>query len=414
MLELMTGAIFTDNPMDYPEQIKKLNSDKNKFGRVHELYGSMRASAIGIPTARPDFRLPDISRAYLQSYIESCHANGLIFNYTANGPLLGNLEDIDAGYAKLITELQWLESIGVDRITVSHPLVMQAVCKYTSMPIEVSTILNVYQANGIRQLKEQYPNINKVCMSIDHNRHLGTVRALQHTCLQLGIQLEIIATEFCKIGTGNCSQLHRAQCYNMHSYNMPENVARKGINSDGSKQHRDIKGYPWSGSTGCIFNRAKDSVAWLMSNTVWPNDILRFSELTNVVNFKITTRTAPAEYALQLASFYLDVNYDGPLAGLWLQLPASLLSARDKFDKIQGSFVDKVPYFCEDLAKRRTVCTKLQGTIIERSMNFMDLFFEFPHVDWHQINWVDKPTDECDFYECNWPYLWHNYLQTLI
>ena len=155
MYEIMTGAIFEEDPKSFPSKIAQLNT-KGYPGKVHELYGSMRSSKIALPTSRPDFRLPDITDAYLIDYVKACHDNGLIFNYTMNANFIGNLEDISNKYEDIVNALKFLENeVKVDRITVAHPILLDIVCKHTSIPIEVSTVLNVNSLQAPRELKKR-------------------------------------------------------------------------------------------------------------------------------------------------------------------------------------------------------------------------------------------------------------------
>lgn len=422
LFTIMTGAIMMQNPVEFPNLIGTLNKQLESVGapgRVHELYGSMRHTKSGLPTGRPDFRLEDISFEYLEKYVKACHANGLIFNYTMNANYIGNLAQINAKYSVIVDALKKLEDIGIDRITVSHPILLDIVCNHTNIPIEVSTILNINSLQAPRELKQRYPNINKICMSIDKIRNIDFVSKMQQECEDNGILLETMVSEFCAIGFMSCSQLHRNFCYNMHSMNMPQDIAQKSkyIDENGNevKMEKEVSGYPWtSGKKGCIFNRAIDSKIWLSSRTIWPNEIAEYIEMTGVKQIKITTRTAPADFALKLTRWYAEGHYDGPLAGLWLALQGSTLNVREQFDEIQSKAQSSIPYLCKDLSKKHKITMKLcyKGTweSYEGEFKFMDLFFLYSEIDWTDIVWVDKPDDELKEYECNWIAKWHKLL----
>ena len=87
LYQIMTGAIMPEDPSEYPNRMGSLNKKLESLGapgRVHELYSSLRGSYSKLPTARPDFRLAHHNWEYLKQYVDACHANGLIFNYTMN------------------------------------------------------------------------------------------------------------------------------------------------------------------------------------------------------------------------------------------------------------------------------------------------------------------------------------------
>lgn len=406
--KIMTGAIFESDPSSYPQKVQYLND--RYVNKVAELYGSLRHEKLSLPTARPDFRIPDVSTEYLVEYVNQVHKCGMQFNYTMNSNFIGSLENISSNYTRIVDGLKFLESeVKIDRITVAHPILLDIVCRHTDIPIEVSTILNVNQLSAPAELKKRYPNINKICMGIDKNRNISFVDKMRKVCKSNSIDLEIMVSEFCAIGTTSCTQLHRNTCYNMHSLNMPEETARFGTNGDGSKQPKEISGYPWtSGNTGCIFGRAAESVAWLTSKTVWPNEIEAYCNATGINHIKVTNRTAPPEFALFLTEAYLSGKYDNLLAGLWLALPASTLSARGNFEKLQKAGENTVPFSCSELSEKRSVMVKIPfvGNIHVGNMSFFDLFLTYPKVSWDDVVWVDKPDDQLESHECNWAHKW--------
>lgn len=419
---IKTGAIFLEDPTEYPTRLGNLNKkleENGAPGRVYELYSSMRTSYAHLPTARPDFRLKDVDWEYLTKFVEACHANGLIFNYTMNANFIGNLTEATKEYEQIVANLKRLEEeVKIDRITVSHPILLKIVNRNTNLPIECSTIMNINSLQAPRTLKQIYPHIDKICMGIDKNRNIEFVTKMYDECKRLGIRLEIMCSEFCQIGWMSCTQLHRPHCYNMHSMNMAEDEARNGIsviNGERVHQPKEIAGYPWTaGKVGCIFNRSGDPAVWLNSKTIWPNEIERFVQMTGVEEIKITTRTAPAEFAEYLTEAYASSKYDGPLAALWLALPASLLSSRKNFDKIQGAGAKATPYMCKDLSTPHKTSMHVyynnEWNHIEGEFTFMDLFFTFTDVDWSDVVWVDKPDQELLPYENNWIHKWHKML----
>ena len=294
-----------------------------------------------------------------------------------------------------------MEDIGVGRITLAHPAIMQIVCEETNIPIEVSTIMEVKHAAQLRRLKELYPNINKVCISLEINRNINQVADLYEFCFNEGIILEVLATEFCKTGRSNC--VHRRHCYDQHSHNMSHEAARKGINDDGTKQQKSLRGYPWNGKTGCIYSRAED-ISWLIGNTIWPQHLFRYSAETGVRNFKITTRTAPPEYGKWLTETYMKGHFTGYIASLWLQLQASSAYAmKHDFKKMQERGMPE--YSINQLLVNRGITTRVNGKAYTGT-DFMSIYFDNPDVDWSQIVWVDKATASLKKYECNWGDQW--------
>lgn len=410
-LSLMTGAVFTDNPLDYIGKLHDLNVKYSTSGKVTEVYGSLR-SDVGLPTARPNHRLPDISFEYLTEYVKCCNEHNIIFNYTANSPLVGDLSTLSENYDKYVDFLKSLESIGVGRITIANPMIMKIVSTHTDIPIEVSTIQSVRTAPELIRLKQLYKNINKVCVSIDINRNMSDLKAIKSVGENLGVEVEVIATEFCKTDRSNC--VHRMHCYNLHAYNMTKDVARGGLTYAGNQQPTSIKGYPWQGADGCIFSRTADYVPWLISNTVWPNILDQYIKSTNITNFKITTRTAPPDYAIWLVERYLAREFEGNLSQLWLQLSANdkFANKETNFNETQDKNANIVPYQMLDLMTKRHITMSVGHEHMTGDYNFFDVFILFPNIDWSKILWVDKSSDELESYESNWADKWDKILTT--
>ena len=410
----MTGAIMPEDPKAYPNLVAELNQKAYK-GQVKELYGSLRSSYSKLPTARPDFRLEQREWTYLEKYIQECHKHGLIFNYTMNASFIGSLSEISSNYDDLVESLHKLEEIGVDRVTCSHPLLMEIVCKHTNLPIEVSTIMNISSLQAPAGLKEKYPNINKICMGIDKVRNIDFVKQLNSVCQALDIELEVMVSEFCMSNQNmSCNNSLRSSCYQMHAMNMSQNEAQNGVNDDNSVQPKEIKGFPWVGKNGCVFSKSIDNTTWLSSRTIWPNDIQAYLLSTNVKNIKVTTRTAPPQFGIQLTEYYAKGEYNGLLAGLWLQLQVSTNDKRhENFDKAQEKFSKITPFTCKMLSDKH----HLEGIHIpfidkieSFTGSFMSLFFAFTSIDWNDVVWVDKPAEECLPWESNWVHLWKKLL----
>lgn len=412
--KIMTGAIFLDDPKEYPKMIYELNQ-KNHSGQVKELYGSMRMSYSGLPTARPDFRIPHITWEYLEQYVAACHEYGLIFNYSMNASYLGKLSTVSGEYNALIEAIKKLEQIGVDRVTVAHPILLDIVCNHTSLPIEISTIMGTSSLQAPYSLKAKYPNVNKICLGVDRNRDYGYLNQMKQICDELDIECEVMVSEFCMTtALSSCTNTLRKACYDMHAMNMSQDEAQKGINPDGTKQQKELKGFPWTGKNGCVFGRSNDEIMWAVSRTIWPNDMPKFLEITGINAVKVTTRTAPAHFAIELTERYASCKYDGPLAGLWLQLQVSTNDKREdveKFNKEQEKLSNITSYNCKQLSTPQFHITHIPfNGIVSFNGHFMSIFEEYPEINWNDVVWVDKDSSACKPWECNWAHKFIKYI----
>jgi hypothetical protein len=120
---------------------------KSKF------YGSDRK--YGFLTARPDFRLPDISDSYLERYIRKCNEAGIQFNYTLNSIYPGLKRVLHDRKQEIINRIKFLGNIGVRIITVSNPIMAMLIREANvDVEIEVSTIAHIDTVTQIKAWKE--------------------------------------------------------------------------------------------------------------------------------------------------------------------------------------------------------------------------------------------------------------------
>lgn len=286
MINLMLGTNF--DPV-IPIEFKKLNTMYNDI-QISEVYGSIKDFRI-FGSARPDFRLPNISLDSLKNQIQQY--GSIKVNYTENTPIV-NKVDIDLKQVEV--KLKLLKSFGISRLTLAHPLAMEIVANYSNIPVEVSTIYSVTSPFQLRELKKRCPNINKVCLDIDHNRNFNNIKRIKSEADKLEIEVELLANEFCIF---DC--IDRVQCYNEHTQ----------IKTD--EETSKFKRYPMG---RCITAR-QNPYEWMRARFILPQHMRWYGLTCKINNFKITGRTHPTPYILWIAKQYLNQNYEENLIQLW-------------------------------------------------------------------------------------------------
>ena len=263
-------------------EIAKLNN-KYSDNKVTEFYGSLRRSISGLPTARPDFRIPGIGIHNAKEFIKMCHDVGIKFNYTLNSPLsdywFRNKEENYDYIFKVLNDLN------VDIITLSHPLAIEYFVKYTNFNIEISTILEVQNIDSIIDYCE-YAQVKKICISITKNRDFRFLRNLAKTFFV--DEIEILANEFCSVSGIPCQNYYRKSCYEIHALG-------------GNPDHLH-NGYPME---WCSKSRNENPESWIKANVIFPHDLHYYKEL-GFKKFKISGRTLPTEFILKTAEAYLS------------------------------------------------------------------------------------------------------------
>lgn len=294
--------------------------------RINELYGSL-ANVNPIGTARPAFRLQDGDADDLARYASAAKAVGMGINYTLNVSMVDPRE-LKAKEVEIATFLDFLMQIGIVRVTVAHPLVAKLVNDNSSLPIELSTIMQIRHPRQLRQLKERVPGIQKLCIDVFANRDTMLLYSLRDEAQQLGISLEAIANEFCVY---ECPD--RNQCYDLHALNL-------------TKDDTKLFGHYPMGN--CIRERLINPIEWLYARFILPQWMPAYYSTFDIRSFKITGRTHPTAYILKVADIYMSGEFTGNLLELWAdvanigRLEAEYQAPRTHLDvsKMRSDFLD--------------------------------------------------------------------------
>lgn len=282
------------------------NNKQNKKGKVTELYGSIRKHAD--LAARPDFRLPDISLHDLEKYVKIAKDNGIDFNYTLNSIMpFGSKNEFYKNLKYIIDLINYLESIGVYRITIANPILLEIIRNYakSDIEVEISTCAHIDTITQIKYYHEQY-GVNKVCGNLNKNRDFNFLKSASKYCNDNGIIYEIMVNEFCGVGGNNYAThcIYRDSCYICHAVNRTYDDTVT------------LDNYPMN---LCTRSRNANISNWLKMKWVRPEDIKYYNEI-GINHFKITGRTGSSEYILKTLNAYINEFYDGNLIELWKPL----------------------------------------------------------------------------------------------
>ena len=291
---------------DLYEQASHLNKEVS-INRIEEFYGSRKESAW--LTARPEFRLQNVTRDEFARYINELSERGISFNYTLNTSYLGNKEQIIKREEEIQEYISFLIEAGVKTITVSLPYMAEIIRRVSDkIGIEVSTIAHLDSLTQIKIWQELY-GITKICIGLNKNRDINFLSAAARYCNEHDIVLTLLANEFCGNGItesdeikGATGCIFRDHCYQLHSAGYQKET----------KLHKD---YPMG---MCIASRKSKSV-WLKMNYIRPEDVKRYNEI-GIDHFKLTGRTGSTAHLQEIMRAYMKESYDGNLLGLWKHL----------------------------------------------------------------------------------------------
>jgi collagenase-like PrtC family protease len=323
------GVNFDDSLLNI---IIKLNNE-SQDNKITELYGSIAKHAE--LTARPDFRLPDVGDKQLEEYVNIAKANGIDFNYTLNSFMpYGSKVELNKNLNYIIDLVNYLESIGIYRLTIANPIMLEVIRKYarSKIEIELSTCAHVDTLTQIKYYHEKY-GVNKICGNLNKNRDFKFLSKAAEYCKKNGIIYELMANEFCGVGGEGYAThcIYRDSCYMCHATNHTYGDSVL------------LNNYPMD---LCTKARGEDPANWLRLKWIRPED-LRYYNAIGLKHFKITGRTGSTQYISETIRSYLEESYNGNLLNLWKPLEsikADITEAQVSKVDIPNKKLDKFIY----------------------------------------------------------------------
>lgn len=323
------GNTFDESLLEFiGSQNKKVQKDllgihqEDSFNRIRELYGCTRRLT-DLGNARALDRLPDKIIEGTISFIKKAHSLGLEINWTVNAPCLGSLKEFEEfEYDEFFRKL---ERLGVDRLTIAHPLLFKLATESCVLNLEISTILNLQAPSQLIWFRENFgSHVDKFCVPIYRNRDFQWLKVMQGVCEDLGIRMELIVNEFCQVGDSPCEGLLRQSCY---------------CHSSHAKVHENAFDYPMS---ICMKSRWENPSSWIKAPFILPQHLKYYREI-GIKNFKVTGRTHPTSFLKRIMPSYMNEEYHGNLLGLWAHLETIGIKkdwAEVEREAIGGTYID--------------------------------------------------------------------------
>src|ERR1017187_2444098 len=153
---------------------------------VDEVYG--RFPTDGTSSGRPRYLATPLSEADLRSYIRLLDHHGIAFNYLLNGACFGNREWTRPWQKRVTALLTKLGRLGVRRVTVSTPLLLELVTRrFPEFKVRVGIYAQVDTPRRARFWEDLGADaITLESFSINRNfRRLAAIRQSVHCELQL-------------------------------------------------------------------------------------------------------------------------------------------------------------------------------------------------------------------------------------
>lgn len=311
------------------EVISKIVKAEGKRGiKVGEVYGAL-ADGGPVGHGRSRTSVVDVNKEAAIDFRQFLHENGLTLTYLLNAPFSFNGGNEQK--RQLNSYLDWiLGELKPDALTItSHELMQRVRQDDSEIPIHISTIAGVRNVADLEKFMDINPN--RVVPHHDVGKDTEALKSIVDFGGKHGIQVELLATESCQL---HCSM--RKAHY--------EYLAR------------DTKDFPFHMT--CNAEKLTRPREFLLAGGVIRPEDMNFYEDMGVHYFKISGRSKPAEWLVDVANAYTDRGYDGNLIRLlgidpsmkaedWIHLSNKALDGFIGKFPMTGSYEDQIRY-CDD------------------------------------------------------------------
>jgi len=345
----MKLCIPTTFEESYVQAISQLNNKHYGFP-AKEFYGSYAKSVVG--SIRPSKILPQVDENGMKKHIFDLHEKGFKFDYTLNSSCQSNLEYTPGGIKNIIELLDNLSDSGVDRITVSNPVLINIIkSKYPKFSLSLSVTKDINNIMRARAAQDQ--GVDRLVLSRDINRNFSLLEKIRSA---VSVELEILVNSPCLFFCLN-RDYHR----NVASHGSTEQV-------DGSSGQYSSYITVW-----CTYNKLRDPSSFIKTPWIRPEDVKYYSDI-GIEFFKIDGRGKPSDRLLYIIEPYMAQHFEGNFYSLIDRAFWDKTTNDDKLDPLVvyiennklGNFLDffrtnhisctdrdcKQCHYCEDVEKR--------------------------------------------------------------
>jgi collagenase-like PrtC family protease len=258
---------------------------------VTEVYGKFPADAVG--GGRPSYMGTPLTKNDLATYVSLLSGHDIAFNYLLNSSCLGNREWSRRWQKKLMRLLESLSSMGIRRLTVSTPYLLERIkAAFPEFYVKVGIYAQIDTPRRARFWKDLGADALTL-ESFSINRDFGALRAIRDA---VEGELQLIANHPC---LPNCPM----QPYHQNGF---------AHSSDGSR--RLFVDYCF---LSCTLQRLQDPSLLIKAGWIRPEDI-KFYETMGFEHFKLLERGIPSAELIKRVKAYSGRRFTGNLAELIL------------------------------------------------------------------------------------------------
>jgi len=258
---------------------------------VDEVYGKFPDD--GISGGRPRYLATPVSETTMRQYIRELDRHGIAFNYLLNGACFGNREWTRSWQKKLTALLARLSDLGVTRLTVSTPFLLELVKR--RFP-EFKVKVGIYAQVDTPRRARYWEGLGADAITVESfsiNRNFPRLAAIRQS---VKCDLQLIVNHVCLL---NCPM----QSYHQNGF--------AHASDDTSTLFIDYC------LLRCSRLRLTDPSQFIKATWIRPEDLGAYEEM-GYTTFKLLERGIPSVELLRRVKAYSERRFDGNLAELLL------------------------------------------------------------------------------------------------
>ena len=262
---------------------------------VHDFFGTWDFSFTG--SGRPFFLIPKLTQDKIEKYINRLHEMGIKFSWLWSGECLGYYKFNEKEQSKALKELDMLDDLNVEYLTVSDPYIAEFAKFYNSkIKIKVSVINDPNSVSRALDWEEIIGPEGVITISnVSSNRNFPLLKEIRGA---ISCDIELLLNDCCL-------------------YECPFRFFHYTECSHAGQTHDVLEGYYADFSAiACSMQKSHNNEQLLMSRWVLPTDIDKYLDL-GIDYFKISGRRYSANWLFNVLNAYSTKSYEGNLGDIF-------------------------------------------------------------------------------------------------
>ncbi|MFX1446400.1 MAG: U32 family peptidase, partial [Promethearchaeota archaeon] len=261
---------------------------------VHDLYGTTDLSFTG--SGRPFLLMPKREKSDIETYINKVHDLNLKFTWLWNGQCLGYFKFNSNEQTKALKELDWLDDMDVEYLTVSDPYLAEFAKNYhPRIKLKVSVIAEVNSLSRALEWQEIIGSEGVLTLSIMLNRDFPLLKEIKKA---VKCDIELLTNDCCL-------------------YECPFRFFHYTECSHASQIHDVLEGYynDWA-TIACQNQKSFYPEQILMCRWIQPTDLDKYIKI-GIDYFKISGRRYGTNWLFKTLKAYCHKSYNGNLGEIF-------------------------------------------------------------------------------------------------